>query len=252
MNGLWTFLRKELMEFVRTWRVWVLFGIVMFMAVSSPGMAKLMPVLFRSLEGSGMTITMPDPTWRDAYLQWTGNLGEVVLLAVVIMLGGLVAGEVKSGTALLVLTKPLSRSAFLTAKFLANSAFVVVAALLGSLITWVGTRLLFGEAPLEPLVAATAAWLLLGVCFVALMVLLSSLVRNSLAAAGLGFAVYMVASLASMWGPARRWSPIGLVNGPTSLATGEPVDLTWPIVTTVVLTGALLASALKLFGRREL
>lgn len=252
MNGLGTFLRKELMEFVRTWRVWVLFGIVTFMAVSSPGMARLMPVLFRSLEGTGMTVTMPDPTWKDAYLQWAGNLGEVVLLAVVIMLGGLVAGEVKSGTALLVLTKPLSRSAFLMAKFLANGAFVAVAALVGALITWAGTRVLFGEAPVGPLAAATAAWLVLGLCFVALMVLLSSLVRNSLAAAGLGFAVYMVASLASMWGPARRWSPIGLVTAPTTLASDEPVDLIWPIATTLVLTVALLASALRLFERREL
>ena len=48
------------------------------------------------------------------------------------------------------------------AKFLANGAFVAVAALVGALITWAGTRVLFGEAPVGPLAAATAAWLVLG------------------------------------------------------------------------------------------
>jgi len=42
------------------------------------------------------------------------------------------------------------------------------------------------------------------------------------------------------------------LNGPTSLATGEPVALTWPIVTTVLLTAALLATAVVTFRRREL
>ena len=252
MNGLSTFLGKEVAEFLRTWRVWVLVGIIVVMAVSSPVMARLTPLLLSSLETSGITITVPDPTWRDSYLQWAGNLGELVLFALIVMLGGVVAGELKSGTALLVLTKPLTRPAFLLAKFLANAGFVIAATVIGAVVTWVGTLWLFGEAPVRPLVTSTAAWLVWAVCFIAVMVLVSSLVAQPLAGAGLGFGVYVLVSLVGVWGPARRWSPLGLLNGSTSLATGEPVALTWPIVTTVLLTAALLATAVVTFRRREL
>jgi len=49
MSGLWPFLRKEALEILRTWRIWVLPGVLLFMGLSSPILASLMPELMKSV-----------------------------------------------------------------------------------------------------------------------------------------------------------------------------------------------------------
>ena len=177
MSGFTAFLGKELREILRTWRIWVLPGIVLFFAISGPPLAKITPELLGSLmadQQPGVVIQLPDPTYIDAYLQWTKNLSQMVLFAVIIMFGGIISAETKSGTAALVLTKPLSRSAFVLAKFVSQAALVAVPVVAGALATWGITYSVFGEAPLAPLAEATGAWLVFALMFVALMELLSS------------------------------------------------------------------------------
>ncbi len=43
MSSFRAFLGKELREIVRTWRIWVLPGIVLFFAVTGPVIARLPP-----------------------------------------------------------------------------------------------------------------------------------------------------------------------------------------------------------------
>ena len=45
MSGFGAFLAKELTEIRRTWRIWVVPGIVIFMGLTSPVLAKLTPAL---------------------------------------------------------------------------------------------------------------------------------------------------------------------------------------------------------------
>ena len=92
---------------------------------------------------------MPTPTYLDAYAQWAKNLTQIVLFAIIIIYGGLSRPERKSGTAILVLTKPVSRSAFVVAKAVVHSVFLALALVvtLGTLVTWGATALVFGKAP---------------------------------------------------------------------------------------------------------
>lgn len=68
MRGFGAFLGKEFREIVRTWRIWVLPGIVLFFAISGPPLAKITPELLSSFvpADSGMVIQMPDPTYVDS------------------------------------------------------------------------------------------------------------------------------------------------------------------------------------------
>lgn len=255
MSGFGAFLAKELREILRTWRIWVLPGIVLFFAVSGPPLAKITPDLLKTLipaGEAGLVIQMPEPTYVDAYLQWTKNLSQIVLFAVIIMFGGMISSEKKSGTAQLVLTKPLSRASFVLAKFVSQATLVTIATIAGALLTWGLTYAVFAEAPVRPLVEATGAWLLFGLLFVALMELLSALIDSQAGAAGLGFLAYILISIATMWGPAVKYSPAALVGAPTQLVSGETVALGWPIATAVALTLACVAGAVAVFRRREL
>jgi ABC-2 type transport system permease protein len=249
------FLHKELREIASTWRIWVLPGIVLFFALSGPVLARVTPDLLRSLmsdQQPGVVIQLPDPTWRDAYLQWTKNLSQIVLFAVIIMFGGMISGEKKSGTAALVLTKPVSRRAFVAAKFVSQALLVVVPVTLGALATWGVTYAVFAEAPVAPLAQATGTWLVLALLFVALMELLSASLDSQAGAAGIGFLGYIAISIAVLWSPALKYSPAGLVNAPSELVAGDAASLLAPVAVTLVLALVLVGGAMAVFDRREL
>jgi ABC-2 type transport system permease protein len=254
MRGFGAFLGKEFREIVRTWRIWVLPGIVLFFAISGPPLAKITPELLSSFvpADSGMVIQMPDPTYVDSYLQWTKNLQQIVLFTVIIMFGGIISVEKKSGTATLVLTKPLSRTAFVISKTLSALVLLVVTVCVGALATWGLTYAIFAEAPLAPIAQATGTWLLTGALFLALMVALSAAMDSQAGAAGLGFLGFIVLSIATLWKPAMDYSPAGLLSAPTTLVMGESATLGWPIATTVALTLACVAAAVLVFRKREL
>lgn len=254
MRGFGAFLGKEFREIARTWRIWVLPGIVLFFAVSGPPLAKITPELLSSFvpAESGVVIQMPDPTYVDSYLQWTKNLQQIVLFAVIIMFGGVISAEKRTGTAVLALTKPLSRSAFVVAKTISALALLALTVIVGALATWALTLAIFAEAPLVPLAQATGVWLLTGSLFLTLMVALSASIDSQAGAAGLGFLAFIVLSIATLWKPAMDYSPAGLLSAPTVLVMGDTVPLGWPLATTGVLTIVMVVAAVALFRRREL
>ncbi|MBN1192089.1 MAG: ABC transporter permease [Coriobacteriia bacterium] len=255
MGGFRAFLGKEFREIVRTWRIWVIPGIVLFFALTGPVTAKVTPELLGTLmseQQTGIVIQLPDPTYTDAYLQWTKNLAQIVTFVVIIVFGGMISSEKRSGTAVLVLTKPLSRASFVLAKFVSQTGLLLATVSIGAALTWGSTYAVFGEAPIGPLARATGAWLVLAVMFVALMETLSAILDSQAGAAGLGFAAYILISIATMWGPAVRHSPAGLVNAPTELAMQESVALGWPVATSLVAAALFVAATVVVFRRREL
>lgn len=255
MRGFRPFFVKEVREIARTWRIWVLPSIVLFFALSGPVLAKVMPEILRSMPSEqlgGAVIQLPEPTWRDAYAQWVKNLTQIVTFALLIMLGGTVATEVRSGTAVMVLTKPVSRAAFVLAKAAANALLVAATTIVGAAVTWGVTLAVFGEAPLAPLAEPTAVWLAFAALVVALMTLASALVPSPSGAAGFGVGVYAAMTIVALWSWAVEHTPAGLLGAPGALLAGERPALAWPLATTAAAAAAALAAAALVFSRREL
>lgn len=256
MNGFVVFSRKELLEFVRGWRLWVLAAVLGVFALTGPITARyLREILGAALgdQGGGLPLPpMPDPTYVDAYLQWTKNLGDLVLILVVVLFAGVICGECRQGTAVLMLTKPLRRSTFVLAKAVTAMAVVAGSVAAATALTWLVTRLLFPVAPVGPLVAAVGGWLLLAGVFIAVTVLASAWVQASGAAAGIGLAAYLLLTVAGVWAPLRRVTPAGLRDVPGALAAGQPVEAAGPALAAVASIAVLLLLAVWVFDRREL
>ncbi|WP_349897266.1 ABC transporter permease [Parafrigoribacterium soli] len=254
MNGYGIFARKELSEILRTWRIWVLPAIIVFFALSGPVLARFTPEIIGALAGSQLGhMEIPTPSYLDAYSGWVKNLSQITLFALIIIYGGIVSSETKSGTAILVLTKPVSRSAFVVVKAVVHSVFVAVLVVVGTLLTWAVTAIVFGTAPGGPLWSAAGVWLVYGVLFVALMTLFSVLIPSAAGAAGAGIGAYVLLSIASIWKPLSEYSPAGLPGQAASLAahTTTPSSL-WPVTTSLALWIVLVALAAVLFRRKEL
>ncbi len=253
MTGFTAFARKEVWEIARTWRIWVLPGILLFFAVTGPLVARFTPDILEAVAGDQLgDLQLPTPTSADSYAQWVKNLSQIGLLAVIIIYGGIVSSEVKGGTAALVLTKPVSRTSFVVAKAAVHCAFLTVVLVVGTLVTWAFTALAFGQAPAHGLWWAAFVWLVLGVLFLAVMVLLSVLIKSPVGAAGAGLGAYVLLSIAGFWRPLGTYSPAGLGSQSAGLAVGEHPVVVWSVLTSLLVSVCLVVLAARAFRRADL
>src|ERR1700745_1888959 len=134
MDGFGLFLRKELRESLRTNRMLVVAAIFALLGIISPLTAKYTPALLKALgtSGSGITVTFPTPTVKDAITQFIKNVAGTGIFVAVLLPMGLVAREKERGTAAFVLTKPLTRAAFLSAKLVALGLTLTIGVAIGA------------------------------------------------------------------------------------------------------------------------
>lgn len=253
MSAFSRFLGKEMTEIRRTWRLWTIGGVLLFFAVMSPLAALATPALISSLTAGqpGLVIKMPDPTFVDSYAQWVKNLSQMGLLLVVFASAGLIANERTSGTAVLVVSKPVSRSVFAVAKYVAQAALVTAATIVGTLVVLAGTQLAFGKAPVELLVSSTGAWLASALVAIAVTEALSA-VLPTLAAGIVSLVGWGLAGVLALWEPAVRYTPVGLLVAPGELLAGKPVALGAPLAAAALAVAVFVALAAWLFSKREL
>lgn len=255
MSGFGAFLRKEALEIVRTWRLWVVPGMLLFFGLTSAPMAALAPALVESLAGStpGVVIEIPPPTATDAYGQFLKSLSQIVLIALIVAGAGTISAERSSGTAILVLTKPLGRAAFVLAKLTAQLGLLLVATAAATGVCGAVTRLVFPPAPVEPLVTATLLWLAFAGLVVTSMVLFSTLFNSRGAAAGAGLGFLFLTLLLSIWPAATRYSFVGLPGATGAALTMGPLDhLGWPLGTALAAAVGFTALAVARFRAVEI
>jgi ABC-2 type transport system permease protein len=247
-----TFAGKELHGTLRTWRLWVLPGVMVFFALSSPVLAKLLPVILENATGSGLDIDIPTPTAADSYLQFMQNLGQLVTLVVVIVGAMAIAAERRAGTAILVLTKPISRTGFILTKALSQFLLLVCATLVSAALCITLTAALFGTASIGPFLQAAGLWLIFATMLLMIVTAASAAMKSQGAAIGIGVAVWIVLLVLASFPVIRNHSPVGLVSAGTEILTGGEPAVLWPIVTGVVAIAVFLGAAVWLFRRSEL
>jgi ABC-2 type transport system permease protein len=254
LRGFGAFVAKELLETRKTWRLWVLPGVLVFLGLTTPIMAAVTPAILRATaeRQPGVVIHFPPPTSADAYVQFMGNLAQLALLVVIITGAAAVAGERRAGTAVLVLTKPLSRAAFVWAKVVANLAVLVIATAIGAALCVVMTILLFDTMHVAAFLESVALWLALAAMFVCLMVFLSAALDRQAAAAGAGLAVYAAIFAMTGFPLLRDRSPAGLLGANDALLKGREAALAMPLAATLVLAIIFVLAAAWAFRRKEL
>jgi ABC-2 type transport system permease protein len=251
--GLGSMLRKELIEQWRTRRVLVVAVVFTALGIGSPLLARYTPELVKALAGDQFQIVVPPPTAADAVSQFLKNLGQAGVLTAILLAMGSVAVEKERGTAALLLTKPVSRGAFLLAKLLAIAATLLVGLLLGAIAGYYYTLILFEALP--PLGwAAMAGLLLLSlVAYASLTFLGSVLSRSSLAAAAIGIGAMVVLAIVSALPSVGPFTPGGLSAPGAAIAVGkDPGSLIGPLLVNLAGVVAIVGVAWLAFRRQEL
>lgn len=252
MTGYLPMLGKEFTEIVRTWRCWLLGGAFVVFGIIDPVLARFTQQILASVIGDQLPIVVPPATYLDAWAQWTKDLSQLLMIVVLVIAAGTVAGEVNSQTAILPLTKPLSRAAFVLAKLTALTVSLSLAVAIGTALVCASTALLFDGVKFAPLWRAVAVWLVLAIFLIAVTMLASCLVNSTIAAFGIGFGGYLLLTIAGMWQPARAYSPAGLPEAVGQLATGHETAFVGALSTSLGATALLVVLAVLVFLRREL
>jgi ABC-2 type transport system permease protein len=253
MAGLGPLLRKEVLEQWRTLRLPVIATIFLLVGLSSPLLARFTPEILKAVGGDQFQIVLPTPTAADAVDQLAKNLGQFGGLIAVLLTMGAVATEKERGTAALILTKPVSRGAFLGAKLVATGLTLALSVAIATAGAWFYTLVLFEPLPLPGVAAgAVLQWLTL-MAWASITFVGSTLTRSSLAAAGLGIVAFIVVGILGVLPGVGRFLPTGIGGPARFLALGIPgPDPVGPTVATLVLIGVAALVAWLAFRRQEL
>lgn len=246
------FVKKEILEIFKTPKIFVLPAIFLFFGMASALTARYMNELIAAM--SDLDIKMPEPVYVDAYAQLFKNLSFMGIVVMILTFMGMVVDEKVKGSAILVLTKCVSRTQFILSKLTAAVLLYTFSYLLGVLGCVYYTYVLFPRFSHDYLITALVLFWVYGLFFIATTTLASTISKSHTMAAVAGFLSYAVVTAWAALPDIGRYSPgslpalgLGLLSG-----TNQPSDMTGALV--VALSGFLVitAASILLFKRQEL
>jgi ABC-2 type transport system permease protein len=246
---------KELLEQWRSHRVLVVTAVLVAMGILGPLTARYMNELMASIPGTpeGLEAVLPKPTADLAVSELADNLAQFGLILALLVPMASVVGEKSTGTAAMVLSKPVSRSAFLLAKLLALLMTFALGTGLGVAAGYAYTGMLFTWLPPGGFVALASALLLYLLFYASLTLLASTLMRSQLAAAGLSFGMALVLGLLGSFPGIGVFLPASLLGWGRSAASGIAADVPWKaLIAVLVLVPGLLLMGWGALRRQEI
>lgn len=111
----------------------------------------------------------------------------------------------------------------------------------------------FGSAPLLPVLKTTLLWWLVAVLIISIMALVEAAAMRIGASLGAGICCYLTMTIGAMWDWGSAHTPFGLVNLMTKVAAGQPgTAMLQPVVSSIVLAVLLSVVGLLVFDRKNL
>ena len=142
-----TLLFKELREQRRTFRLWIMIGVLLVAGMMSPLIAKYTPLILGMVPDlpPAFAALIPEPTILDSFSQYVKNVSQFGLVVAIVLTMGVMAQETERGTAAMLLTKPVRRSAVVLAKWTAGLISLLVGLTLAAIAFTFYTLVLFGS-----------------------------------------------------------------------------------------------------------
>jgi ABC-2 type transport system permease protein len=256
MNGAIAFLSKELLETFRTHRFWIVLGVFLLLGFMNAPLAKYTPQILELAGATDMLgeLAIPQPTALDAWAQFYGNVGQMGILALLLICGGMLSGEKSKGTLVLPLTKGLGRTGIVLVKFAVASLLWTLAVVVATVVSWLCTELLFSGETVKHLFMGVALFWLFGEFLLALIPLSSVLFRGTMSGLIIpGFVLFVLLVLTAFpdlffWNPCLlAINGIGLMDGAI-----KPSELLVPALVAAVVAVAALVAAIVRFKHAPL
>jgi ABC-type Na+ efflux pump, permease component len=249
------FLKKELMEILRTSKIIILPALFLFFGMLSPISAKYTNEILAMVgEQQGVKIILPDPTYIQSYEQLFKNLYSMMIIVIILMFAGSVAEEKMKGTAILVLTKRLSKQEFILGKILGAVLLFTISYVVSAAVCVYYTGLIFKVFLTGEIAIALLAYWIFGILILSLSFLSSILFKTYAAAAIGGFAGFAVFSALGAIPYIKDYTP-GILQGLSlKIISGSSAinDVILPAVLTIFISLVAVTLGIRTFAKQEL
>jgi ABC-2 type transport system permease protein len=262
------FLKKELFESVKTFKLFIMIAVFAVLAAISPITAKFTPQILKwafefdpTLDAAVAAVlaNMPEPTALDSWAQFYNNIGQMGFIVLVIVFSGMLASELprgttsSGGTLTIILTKGISRTAILLSKATSAALIWTVSFALAFAVCLAGTIFLFPETVAGTLFAAATLWVF-GLFLVALTVLCAALTNKNYICMVLVGAVVVVMNIINIVPFVSKYNPVSLVTaGYGVMAEVTQAGEAYPaLAVTGICTVLMVIAGLIVFNRKKL
>jgi len=258
MNSFLVFLRKEFTEFNKTYKFLILIACFTGSAVMSAGLAWLVPKI---MESTQLTSQIPEAamifgkaTLQSAFYYFINDHIQIGAFVMIFLSAGAVCSEISKGTATLILTKNITREAFVLSKFVVYTIWYTIAFVF-ALGCFIGTtQLLIGESVNKYVPLAMTVFWLYGVLLIAASIFASCVMKKYISSALIGLSFYFVFYLLSVVPKIASKTPSFLISAPVEILNGgfDMSKLIIPVIITIVLIVGLLTAGILVFKKQEI
>lgn len=256
MKSLMAFIKKEIMEQVRTKKLMILGILFVVFGIMSPVIAKSIPLLLKefgeTLAESGMSVTETEVSAMDSWVQFFKNI-PMALIAFVILESGIFTREYRSGTLVLSLTKGLERYKVVISKTLILVMLWSIGYWVCFGITYVLSDYFWDNSVAQNLIFSVMCCWVYGIWVIMLMILFSTLFSSNIGVlAGTG-GVVLAFTLLNIIPKIKEYFPTMLMDG-NSLIYGfiEMKTYIAPLIISGVTGVICLVVSIPIFNKKHL
>ncbi|TGA98876.1 ABC transporter permease [Sporolactobacillus shoreae] len=254
MSGFTAFFKKEIVEYLRSYKALILLCVFIIFGMMSPLLAKMMPDILSHQAINGITLNIPKPTFYDSFGQFFKNLSQMGMAVLLLIFGGVLSQDLSKGTLIMLLAKGLSRHAVILAKFAAALILWTASYAFAVMIQWGYTLYLFDKLPVPHLFFSLFCLWLFGIFILTILLMSSTLVGGAYSGLFLTTAALGALIVCQFIPGTDRFSPLALASDNAGLMTGaanlhHAVTAVW---ITVILIVSALAVSLVVFKKKSI
>jgi ABC-type transport system involved in multi-copper enzyme maturation permease subunit len=251
LTGLRALLRKDTIEWLRGRRAWIVTAAVTAIMVLTTANGWINATIAAQLP-DGAEVGEFSLVAADNLMMAVG--AQVFVLAAILAVGSLIAGERQAGTLAWVASKPVSREAIWMSKWISGSAILgVTAAAIPMAVSTALAVVLYGAPPVGLVLGLVAGMVAVITFFAAVGLAAGTVMPGQAAITATGIGVPALVPLFASLLPfdVSPFLPTSMLTWFAGLATGMPIALGTPVAWLAV-TGALVAVSLRRMSRMEL
>lgn len=247
LAGFGGLVRKELTEWRRARRSWVVFLVsagFMTLAALNSWLQTVLPD--EATEGAAPPIMDP------MTILVASVSAQIFVVAAIFAVMALITAERESGTLAWTASKPVSRSGIWLAKFVSGTGVLwIVAGIVPLAATVALITVLYGALPIMPIVIMAIGIGLAIALYIAVALAASTVVSSQAAVAAIAIGVMFLPQILGLLVPSAEYLPTSILEWSMRLGLGEPVSIVTPI-SYVISVAALVAFSLRQMERMEL
>ncbi len=244
------YLKKEVLEAARQYRYLIIFIGVVFFAIATPIMLRLLPKLLEAQMNADLS-SFFTINRRTAIQNYIGDLVEISYLIIILVFSGTLSDELSFRKLVFPYSKGGSPAGMVFAKFLHNSLTTVLAVFVGFAVNYYYANIVIsGEGASINEVMTSALLVSLYFLFgISLAMIFSSLLKKGLTAGIVTLAVsYSMIPLSGL-GVLKKLAPYNLIQAANKFS----MEGTLPVITaTIIMIIAIIALTCYRMSRVEI